>query len=111
MRSAGGSQFSCSRSATMVCGGIVFTAVVLGGGGTAAKVCRAVASEEERQHAFDETIEQQRENTEVSKKASPTNKQPTEIFPGYQSKLAELLNDIAYVATGTVVINLPSNHP
>lgn len=32
------------------------------GGETAAKVRRAVASEEERQHAFDETIEQQREN-------------------------------------------------
>ncbi len=32
------------------------------GGETAAKIRRAVASEEERQHAFDETIEQQREN-------------------------------------------------
>lgn len=32
------------------------------GGETAAKVRRAVASEEERQHAFDETMEQQREN-------------------------------------------------
>ncbi len=32
------------------------------GGETAAKIRRAVASEEERRHAFDETIEQQREN-------------------------------------------------
>jgi outer membrane protein len=32
------------------------------GGETAAKIRRAVASEEERQHTFDETIEQQREN-------------------------------------------------